>query len=68
LCAGNSYARYARAARCRFFRSKQLRARLRGAGVSRQALAFADGPAEHASFRQFSKINISLIITKIAKW
>jgi len=35
---------------------------------SRQALAFANGPAEHASFRQSSKINISLIITKIAKW
>jgi len=32
-----------------------------------QALAFADRPAEYASFRQSSKINISLTITKIAK-
>jgi len=27
--------------------------------VSRQALAFADGPAEYASFRQSSKIKFS---------
>jgi len=51
--------------------SKQLRARLAttlsGAGVFRQALAFADRPTEHAPFRQSSEINISLIITKFAK-
>jgi len=40
----------------------------RRAGVSRQALAFADGPAEYGSFRQSSKINILLTITKIVKW
>jgi len=66
---GNGYARYARAARCPS-RSKQLHA-LRDAEqayLACQALAFADGPAEYASFRQSSKINISLTITKIAKW
>jgi len=48
--------------------NNSARALRRGAGVSRQALAFADWPAECASFRQSSKINISLTITKIAKW
>jgi len=50
-------------------RSKQLHARLatRGGRIS-PALAFADGPAEHTPFRQSSEINISLIITKFAKW
>jgi len=72
---GNDYARYARATRChsRFFLLVNNSARaLRDAGQAslsaRQALAFTDGPAEYASIRQSSKINISLTITKIAKW